>query len=102
MKLQFPLIVGLLAGSLMALPAEANNGYRGDSFVIAKRGADEGERSTQRSDERRDNRRVRRPSDERSYGYGYERRQREPEASPPQGQSGDDRRDERRKKGERR
>lgn len=98
MKLQFPLIVGLLAGSLIALPVEANNGYRGDSFVIAKRGADEGGRN----DERRDNRRVRRPSDERSYGYGYERRQREPEASPPQGQSGDDRRDERRKKGERR
>lgn len=99
MKLQFPLIVGLLAGSLMALPVEANNGYRGDSFVIAKRGADEGERSTQRSDERRDNRRVRRPSDDRSYGYGYERRQRQPEASPP---PADDRSDERRKKGYRR
>lgn len=99
MKLQFPLIVGLLAGSLMALPAEANPGYRGDSFVIAKRGANEAQSSNERSDDRRDNRRARRASDDRSYGYGYERRLRQPEASPP---PADDRSDERRKKDNRR
>lgn len=94
MKLHFSLIVGALAGSLLALPVEANSAYRGEAFMIAKRGADEG-----RNDERRDNRNLRRPADDRSYGYGYERRQRQPEAAPP---PADDRRDERRKKGDRR
>lgn len=83
MSLRSPLIFGLLAASLMsALPARAAYELPPGAFVIARQGADDARRSERSEDRRRDGRRAgsRQNDDERGYGYGYERRQRNPEA----------------------
>jgi len=76
------LIIGIVASSLLtALPATASQSLPAGAFVIASRGDDDG-RSAGRSDDRRQSsgRSSRRQSDDRGYGYGYERRQRDPQA----------------------
>lgn len=81
MKTRQTLILGLIAGSLLlALPAQAEPGLPAGAFLIAKRGADDAARGD-RADERwRDGRRASGGQNDRGYGYGYERRQRDPEA----------------------
>lgn len=106
MKLSNALMLGTVAGSLaIALPAQASHRHDADATVVAKRDYGDYRRDGQegRADERRrsDDRQSLRRGDSKSYGYGYERRQRNTES----GESADDerrpnRRDERR--GERR
>lgn len=84
MKTRHSLILGLLASSvLMALPAQAEHGYPAGAFVIAKRSADDASRSDRADERRRDGRRASGTQNDRGYGYGYERRQRDPEADDP-------------------
>lgn len=81
MKTRQPLILGLIAGSLLlALPAQAEPGYPAGAFVIAKRGADDAFGGDRADERRRDGRRASGGQNDRGYGYGYERRQRDPEA----------------------
>jgi hypothetical protein len=80
MKTRHSLILGLIASSLMlALPAQAEHGLPAGAFLIAKRSADDASRSERADDRRRDERRASGGQNERGYGYGYERRQRDPE-----------------------
>lgn len=80
MKTRHPLILGLIASSLlMALPAQAEHGLPAGAFVIAKRSADDASRDDRADERRRDSRRASGGQNDRGYGYGYERRQRDPE-----------------------
>lgn len=81
MKTRHSLILGLVAGSLLlALPAQAEPGYPAGAFVIAKHSADDAFRGDRADQRRRDGRRASGGQNDRGYGYGYERRQRDPEA----------------------
>lgn len=81
MKTRPALILGLIASSLlMAAPAQAEHGYPAGAFVIAKRGADDASRDDRADERRRDSRRASGGQNDRGYGYGYERRQRDPQA----------------------
>jgi hypothetical protein len=121
MKLRTTALLSLAAAGLIAAsPVQAGYEFPPASFVIAKRGADDGARRDQYDDRREDRRDGRRDSgspryergDDRGYGYGYERRQREPEQGESiyddrrgrgESRSDDRRRDERRgDRGERR
>lgn len=81
MKTRQALTLGLIAGSLLlALPAQAEPGLPAGAFLIAKRGADDASRGDRADERRRDGRRASGGQNDRGYGYGYERRQRAPEA----------------------
>lgn len=81
MKTRPSLILGLIAGSLlMAMPAHAEPGYPAGAFVIAKRSADDASRGDRADNRRHDSQRASGGQNDRGYGYGYERRQRDPEA----------------------
>lgn len=81
MKTRQTLILGLIAGGLLlALPAQAGDGLPAGAFVIAKRGADDASRGDRADERQRDERRASGGTNDRGYGYGYERRQRDPEA----------------------
>lgn len=101
MKTRPALILGLIASSLlMTAPAQAEHGYPAGAFVIAKRDADDNARADER---RRDSRRTTGAPNDRGYGYGYERRQRDPEAdesAPEQRRRDRDQRSERRERSE--
>jgi hypothetical protein len=83
MKLSSAVMIGTMAGSLtIALPVQASHGHKAGSMIIAKRDYGDYRRDRQegRADERRrsdERQSLRRESgDAKSYGYGYERRQR--------------------------
>lgn len=103
MKTRPALILGLIASSLLMTapaPAQAEHGYPAGAFVIAKRDADDNARADER---RRDSRRTTGAANDRGYGYGYERRQRDPEAgesAPEQRRRDRDQRSERRERSE--
>ena len=101
-------ILGLLAGNLMiSAPARADDGLPAGAFVIAKRDSNDESRESRDQRDLRDERRSERDKaggnrtqrrsdgDSKGYGYGYERRQREP-ASRDSGEDRHERRDERR------
>lgn len=105
MKVRSTVMIGIVGASLLAaLPAQAYSQLPAGSFVLAKRSADEGGGRFDREEDnrQRDNRRAqKRDGGDRGYGYGYERRQREPDAGQQSIDEGRRQRDERRGDGRR-
>jgi hypothetical protein len=93
MKFSKALVLGTVASSLaMALPAQASHGYDAGAMVTVKRDYGDYRRDSQEERRQSDGRQSlrRNGGDSKSYGYGYERRQRSTE-------SGNNTDDERRK-----